>query len=349
MPKNSISLRAFLAAYLTLGIASWVGAGVGLYNMLNSSGSPSQTQQSGPNGASMGWLNQGVNNSQNLYNQLNPSWLQSFQGQSNIPTGGLIDAGNAAGKNYADLSGYANAAQRLLWGQAGTTMGAQQNLMGAGNQLWQTAQDPQNALYDRTLGRVQDQSRAASSARGIGMSGEAAGLENQATGNFNIDWNNNQLSRMLAGSQGMNQAYAGAGQQNQLTGANLAGSMNYGQQQPMYEMAAFTTPIQAQMMAYGLPGQAANNYFGSAQQANVSPYFQAAGMGGTQSSTYQPYGAQASNMNALLTGSRGIQDQYNQPGSWLSNIFGGGGGQQQPYQGYAMGGAGGMGDQWSFL
>jgi hypothetical protein len=130
--------------------------------------------------------------------------------------------------------------------------GANQNLTNAGNQTFAAAQDPQNALYNRTLQQVQDQSRQASSVRGIGMSPEAAGIENQATSNFNIDWQNNQLSRMIAALGGM-------------SGANNA----------------------------------------SVGQANL---------GLNQS---------ASGTNALLTGLNGLQANYNQPGSWLSNIFGG--------------------------
>lgn len=55
--------------------------------------------------------------------------------------------------------------------------------------------DPQNALYKRTLQQVQDQQRAGQAARGIAMSPYGAGLEGDATRNFNIDWRNTALKR----------------------------------------------------------------------------------------------------------------------------------------------------------
>jgi hypothetical protein len=77
----------------------------------------------------------------------------------------------------------------------------------AGQNTYNTSLDPQNALYDRTVQRLQDQSRASSSAHGAAMGPYAAGLENQAMGNFNIDWNNAQLGRQVQGTQ----AFSGAG------------------------------------------------------------------------------------------------------------------------------------------
>lgn len=77
----------------------------------------------------------------------------------------------------------------------------------AGQQTYLTALDPQQALYNRTLQQVQDQSRAADSARGLAMSPYSAGLENQATRDFNIDWQNQQLQRQIQALQG----FSGAG------------------------------------------------------------------------------------------------------------------------------------------
>ena len=82
------------------------------------------------------------------------------------------------------------------------------------NALWQAGQntytaglDPQNALRDRTQQRVVDASRAGTSARGIGMSPVAAGPENDAVRNFNIDWDAGRLARQVQGTQ----AFTGAG------------------------------------------------------------------------------------------------------------------------------------------
>ena len=80
-------------------------------------------------------------------------------------------------------------------------------LWNAGQNTYTAGLDPQNALRDRTQQRVVDASRAGTSARGIGMSPVAAGMENEAVRNFNIDWNAGQLDRMAKGTQ----AFTGAG------------------------------------------------------------------------------------------------------------------------------------------
>jgi hypothetical protein len=70
-----------------------------------------------------------------------------------------------------------------------------QSLESYGGQIGQMGFDPQNALYNRTLQQVQEQQRAGQAARGISMSPYGAGLEGDATRNFNIDWQNQQLKR----------------------------------------------------------------------------------------------------------------------------------------------------------
>lgn len=82
-----------------------------------------------------------------------------------------------------------------------------QALWQAGQQTYQTSLDPQRALYAQTAQQIQDQSRAADSARGIGMGGVSAGNENDAMRKFNIDWQNAQLGRQVQGTD----AFARAG------------------------------------------------------------------------------------------------------------------------------------------
>ncbi len=84
-------------------------------------------------------------------------------------------------------------------------------LRGAGDQLWNTALDPESKLAHRLQGDVTQGSRAATSARGIGMSGNAAGIENQAVDNFLMDWQDRQLGRQATGLSGMSGAYGQAG------------------------------------------------------------------------------------------------------------------------------------------
>jgi hypothetical protein len=83
-----------------------------------------------------------------------------------------------------------------------------------------TANDPRQQLYQRTLQQVQDQSNANASMYGLGSSPYGAGLANQATNNFNIDWQNQQLARQ---AQGLGAAQGAYGQAGSL--ANTAGNL----------------------------------------------------------------------------------------------------------------------------
>src|SRR5262252_552101 len=85
-----------------------------------------------------------------------------------------------------------------------------------------TGFDPQGALYARTLQQIQDQSRAANEAAGVGTTPYGAGLENQAVGNFNINWQNAQLQRQLDALQGAGGATS-TGIQGIMSGLGLTG------------------------------------------------------------------------------------------------------------------------------
>lgn len=161
-----------------------------------------------------------------------PTAVGDYGALSSVPPGVLEALGKSLGipnlaqwlpllKSGVGIAGGLN----TLFGK-GANAGDPSTLFGAGNQVWQTAQDPQQALYDRTLQQTQDQSRAATSARGIGMGPVAAGIENDATRNFNIDWQNQQLNRQTAGANTLADTYrAGTGQQ-QANNANSAAGTN---------------------------------------------------------------------------------------------------------------------------
>ncbi len=141
------------------------------------------------------------------------------------------------------------------------------NTFGAGNQLFQgssalmnQAFDPQQALYNRTAQQLQDQTRVGLEARGVDSTPYGAGVEGQTMSNFNIDWQNQQLQRMLQGLGGAGQGYGQASQLQQ------QGPQQYAQGAAM-PYQAFQGLGQAQMGALsGLGG------FG--QQAAVIPEYQ---------------------------------------------------------------------------
>lgn len=164
------------------------------------------------------------------------------------------------------------------------------------------AMDPQNALYDRTLQRLQDQIRVGQSARGITMSPYGADLENHGLSDFNLDWENNKLQRMTSGLS----AYTGAttGAANTATSAaNLskfgAGEIASGAELPYGAYSANQSDDYTALM----------DYINAAEQANVprsqaiAQYLQYMGLGtnaavaaGNQANTqYQNSVTQAQN------------------------------------------------------
>lgn len=76
-----------------------------------------------------------------------------------------------------------------------------QGLPGFAGQALQNGFDPQNQLYGKLFQQQQDQTRANSAASGVAMTPYGTGLNNQADQNFNMGWQNNQLSRQAQGAQ----------------------------------------------------------------------------------------------------------------------------------------------------
>lgn len=255
-------------------------------------------------------------------NTVQPNDLSAYYKLLGIDPSAMVQSGQQAGGQYAQFAQLLQQLQAQMQQQAGVATGAQGDLLAAGKQAFTTAQDPQQALQDRTQQRIVDASRAGTSARGLGMSPEGAGIENQAVSNFNIDWNNQQLQRLLAGLSGMGTAYGQAGQQGQLVGADLTGAANFGSQVPGATLSSGAVPFQTQQTAYGAPIQAGNQYstgLNTAFNPSLATYNAGQSAAGTQ---------------ALLTGVNGLSQNYNQPGSWLQNVFGTGGGSSTPAGSY---------------
>jgi hypothetical protein len=232
---------------------------------------------------------------------------------------GYQNAANAAGSQYGNLG-------TQLQGAAGQEFGAQQGLMNAGQQLYQTSLDPQNALYNRTVQQLQDQTGATNSMYGLGSSGAGAGVANQALGNFNIDWQNQQLQRQATGLQGygaaVGQAGQAAGQGGALGGAGAGYTLQGGQ-----------TPYTAAQGIAAQPGALGSTY---GQYLNQNVYGPAQGIQG-QAIPYMNYGqgAQSVPYQAQMQGagaagaltSQGINALGNNPqvqsslGSAFGNLF----------------------------
>jgi hypothetical protein len=231
---------------------------------------------------------------------------------------GYQNAANAAGAQYGALG-------QQLQGAAGQDFGAQQGLLNAGQQVYQTALDPQSALYNRSVQQLQDQTGATNSMYGLGSSAAGAGVANQALSNFGIDWNAQQLQNQIAGLNAYGQAAGQAGQLGGQGGALGAAGAGYTQQ-------AGQVPYQAAQNLAASPGQLGgtlgqylqSNVYGPAQgfQGQAIPYMNYGQ--GAQSVPYQNQMAGAGAAGALA--SQGINAIGNNPQvqQGLGNLFGSG-------------------------
>lgn len=308
--------------------AAWIGAGAAALGAVGSmSGGSGTSGGSGyyiPTGladADQGW--------QNLQNQnidfYNRSQLAQY-GNTSLQNGfnALYNyapyyqmAADATKNSYNALAGDMST-------QANKNWGTQQALLNAGQQTYQTALDPQNALYNRTAQQLQDQTGATNSMYGLGSSAAGAGVANQAMSNFNIDWQNQQLQRQLQGLQGYTGAASTAGGYGQL--ANQQAALI-----PQYQLASGSTPYQTAQSIAAQPGQLGNTYgqylnqnvYGPAQgfQGQAIPYMNYGQ--GAQAVPYQQQQQNAQNLGSTLSSALGGLGNSSQMTSAFSNAFGG--------------------------
>lgn len=90
--------------------------------------------------------------------------------------------------------------------------------------------DPQQALFNRTQGQVLDQTNVANAMSGVNNTPYGASVDANALGNFDINWQNNQLARMVQALSGAGSGFQ-SGLQTGTSGVNAgiqAGAAPYG-------------------------------------------------------------------------------------------------------------------------
>lgn len=111
----------------------------------------------------------------------------------------------------AVMSGYANADPFYLsgmtkankaWAQSQAMIPGMTGGMGYAQSMLDTGFDPRGELYDREYQKMRDQQNAINSMYGVSSSPYGAGLAGDASRNFNMDWQNEQLQRQMAALQG---------------------------------------------------------------------------------------------------------------------------------------------------
>ena len=340
--KRAVALFLLFIRPAGLDFAS-AGAGMlgGILGMANAQSIPHANFNIPGNAPAMDAMwNQAMQDIQNSVDRntgmVDPTIVQSYSQLLGIDPSILVSAGNTAGSQYgnlADLSGmYSGALGQQGMGQ-----------LAAGQQVYNQGADPQNQLHDFERSQTVDSSRAADSARGLVMSPYSAGNEANAVSQFEMNWQNNQLGRSLAGLQGMDQASAGGAN-------NLGNSMAFGTASPQLRMQSAATPLQAQTSAYSMPMDFANMFSQAQNQDVLGQYAQMQGQlmpyigMGDQAQQAQFYanlsGTQARNamqQQAQYGLAGGGQDQGSSPqGGWGGNQSGMG----NPSNWMGMGGMG---------
>ena len=93
---------------------------------------------------------------------------------------------------------------------AGMGLSAAASAYGAGGNIFQQAFDPQQALYNKLFSQTTDTARANAMAAGLGTTPVGVGATDWAQNQFNINWQNAQLQRMMQGGQAAAGLQAGA-------------------------------------------------------------------------------------------------------------------------------------------
>lgn len=150
-----------------------------------------------------------------------PQYQQIEQNLYNNPYAGLMQQGAQSAANY----GSNTLAPQQQQGAAALS-GAAQGELPYASQMLQTGFDPQNALYQRTLQQTQDQTGAALANSGVAQTPYGQGIMGQTLGNFNIDWQNNELARQQSAASGAGSIIGSAG--TGLSGASALGGSALG-------------------------------------------------------------------------------------------------------------------------
>lgn len=234
----------------------------------------------------------------NLFASQASPWAQQLFGyaSSDFPAmanfGGL-DVGALRGARQAGAQGQ---------GVASNIFGQIPSLTGASGSVLNTAFDPQQALYDRTAQQVLSQQNAINAMSGVAASPYGAGVTGNTMSNFNIDWQNQQLQRQLAGLQGAGQGFGNALNLGQGATNLMAGAAAL----PANTQSALWNQILGRMgQLYNLGGTGLSG----AQSAGAAPYNTSVGQ---LQNSLQSLQSPIQNLNAYLQMAQNAANLNNQ-------------------------------------
>src|SRR5215469_614494 len=127
------------------------------------------------------------------------------------------------------------------------------NLYGYGNQILNTAFDPQSALFNQLQNQVSQQAQAANAAAGLGSSAYGASQVGNTLSNFDINWQNQQLARQAQGLSSAGPAFSTAGGllPTALTGLGQAAGVGEQLTAAPYQLGGAISNIIAQLATSG--------------------------------------------------------------------------------------------------
>lgn len=310
------------------GLGALASGGAALYSAFNNSQHPSSSNMANAYPNYYPWSQQaqqyglqGISNLPyvNAGNQTQPLAWQTAQNLYNNPYAQQYQQGAGVGAAFGQGAAQNQyAAGDAVYGNFGPQVTAASTIMNLGL-------DPQSALYNRTLGQVTQQTRAGNEARGIDMTPYGGSVEANALGNFNIDWQNNQLLRAISAGGAAGNLYAGANNTAQLAAGLQGGAGNlYGQASAM-PYNAYGNIGQGQFGALGAYGQ-----LGQQQQplalTPTNAYFQYAGLANQGYNGALAANAQNFNQNQIMGNNLGwglqaLGQGYNQGAPGLRNAW----------------------------
>lgn len=246
---------------------------------------------------------------------------------------GLQNAANASSNALNNLAALQGQYSGTLNQQASNAYNTQQNLLNAGQQVYNTALDPQNALYNQLANQQMQQSGATNSMYGLGSSGVGAGIANQNQQNFDINWQNQQLARQATGLGAYTNAAGQGLSYGQLGNADLQGVTNMLQSAAQNGLTAGQLPYNTAQGIAALPGQLANTYGsflnqnvyqpGTGLQSQIIPYLNY-GQGATSNAFNAASSGAGALGSAVSQGISGLGTAAQNAGGF-SNLFGGSG------------------------
>lgn len=290
-----------------------------------SGGSPSIYQPQNPGWADTNYqalVNSFAPGAQGYYGSIAPQIGSYAQQALNNP---YAPAALQGASNISSLAANTVAPAQLAGAQA--LQGAGMSALPYGATLLGAGFDPEHALYNRTQQQYLDQLSAVNASSGLSGTPYGAGVIGQGLENFNIDWQNNQLNRELAATQGYGNLISGAGRS--LAGASALGTSGLDTLQSSFNLPYQTYQGQLgnDLGVLGTENQLTTGALGPAQQgvSDLGQYLQLTGSAGNLALANQQAGF---NQGQTVGGNIGtsiasLANTFSDPNtlSALGNIF----------------------------